>query len=87
MGINDKPRFQLTSEDDRNRLRLYLEGRVRVLAGEKKRVSEDIDAGFVDGAEMEIMCIYDELLGEQMPDPKTLQKKRLGRGKIAKCAS
>jgi hypothetical protein len=84
--MKDK-KIQLTSEADRNRLREYLEGRVRVLSKQEKRAGEADEAAFVEGAQMEILCMYDDLLGEQMPDPRTLAKKRLGRGKMAKCAS
>jgi hypothetical protein len=85
--MKDNKKIQLTSEADRNRLREYLEGRVRVLAKQERLAGEADEAAFVEGAQMEILCAYDDLLGEQMPDPKTLRKKQLGRGKMSKCVS
>ena len=64
---------QLTSEIDRQTLREYLEGRLKTLRGEAKKAGEREEAAYVEGAEMEIIFIYDELLGEQAPE--ALQKK------------
>lgn len=66
--MNDTNGKQLTSEVDRTTLRDYLERRRKTLRREAKKAGEREEAAYVDGAEMEIIFIYDELLGEQPPE-------------------
>jgi hypothetical protein len=65
----DKIPQQLICEADRNRLREYLTGRLRVLKREARKCGEQAEANFVEGGEMEVLFLFDELLGEQPPDP------------------
>jgi hypothetical protein len=66
--MDEKKEEQLASENDRATLRTYLEKRLKILRGEAKKAGEREEAAFVEGAEMEIIFIYDELLGEQAPE-------------------
>ena len=65
---------QLICEADRSRLREYLTGRLRVLKREAKRASEQAEANFAEGGEMEIIFLFDDLLGEQPPDLRKTPK-------------
>lgn len=71
--MEDKTEKQLISEIDRTTLREYLERRLKTLRREAKKAGEREEAAFVEGATLEIVFIYDELLGEQAPE--ALQKK------------
>lgn len=66
---------QLASEQDRATLRAYLTNRLKKLKRERKAAGEREEAAYVDGAEMEIEFLFDELLGEEPPD---LRKKAVG---------
>lgn len=59
---------QLVALDDRETLRAYLTQRLAKLKKESKRAGEAAEAAFCEGAEMEIIFIFDDLLGEQPPD-------------------
>jgi hypothetical protein len=71
--MDEKKEGQLASESDRATMRTYLEKRLKTLRRQAKRAGEREEGAFVEGAEMEIIFIYDELLGEQAPDEKTLR--------------
>ena len=58
---------QIQSESDRETLRAYLTGRLKHLRKELKKAPDREDASFVEGAEMEIIFLFDDLLGEQAP--------------------
>lgn len=72
--MTDKPK-QLVSEEDRATLRAYLTGRAKQLKREARRAGDATEASYVDGADMEILCAFDELLGEEPPD---LRRKAVG---------
>lgn len=59
---------QLVSSNDRDTLRDYLTKRLAKLKRESKKAGEAAEAAFCEGAEMEIIFIFDDLLGEQPPD-------------------
>lgn len=66
---------QIVSEPDRVVLRDYLTKRLKQLKREARRAGERTEAAYVEGAEMEIQFLFDELLGEEPPD---LRKKAVG---------
>lgn len=59
---------QLTSETERATLREYLVRRLQTLRRQAKKADEREEAAYVEGGEMEIIFIFDELLGEQAPE-------------------
>jgi hypothetical protein len=73
--MKDIPR-QLVNEADRSCLREYLIKRLKSLHRGKKRSNsyELYDAGFSEGAELEIVFLFDELLQEQAPDLRKVRK-------------
>lgn len=71
--MDEKKEGQLASESDRTALRTYLEKRLKTLRRQAKRAGDRAEEAFSEGGEMEIIFIYDELLGEQAPDEKTLR--------------
>jgi hypothetical protein len=67
-ALKKAPPKQLVGEEDRATLRDYLIKRLNQLRREGKRAGEKEEAAFVEGGEMEIYFIFDELLGEQPPE-------------------
>jgi hypothetical protein len=70
---SNKTERQLTSEIDRTTLREYLERRLMTLRKAAKKAGEREEAAYTEGAAMEIVFLYDELLGEQAPEPLSKQ--------------
>jgi len=69
-----KERKQLVDEVDRATLRDYLTRRLSYLRRKAKRASDATEAEFYNGAEMEILFVFDDLLGEQPPDLRKVPK-------------
>jgi hypothetical protein len=59
---------QLVSSEDRDTLRTWLSNRLKQIKKEQKKAGEAAEAAFSEGAEMEIIFAFDDLLGEQVPD-------------------
>jgi hypothetical protein len=59
---------QLISEADRATLREYLGRRLQTLRQQRKKAGEREEEAYIEGGEMEIIFVFDELLGEQAPE-------------------
>lgn len=72
---NKVPPRQLACQADRDLLHEYVTRRLKELAREKRRGSgERTEGAWIDGAEVELICALDELLGEQPPDRVTKRR-------------
>lgn len=58
----------LTSEEDRATLRKYLTLRLRVTRRSIRHAQDREERSYHEGAEMELMFLFDDLLGEEPPD-------------------
>ncbi len=60
---------KLVCEEDRGTLREWLTRRLTALRRQTKRAGEATEAAYSEGGELEIIFAFDELLGEQPPEP------------------
>lgn len=67
-ALKKTPPKHLVGEEDRATLRDYLTKRLQYLHRKGKRAGEKEEAAFYEGAEMEVVFVFDDLLGEQPPD-------------------